>query len=932
MFNQFVSRILHLSPLCLALTLAVLLQALLGGSLSWLYRQAADEQLQLLRKDIARILVVAAEQVDVPLHRRLERDQQTGGPLYRQAIEPLLKIHKSLPEINYLYTMVRRGGERYFVLDTAFYADELSNEQILKASRVMERYTGGSDEDQALFASLEQGKVYVFERPYVDYFGEHLSGFAPLQDEQGRLVAMLGLDFGMEQLDKHLRDIRTAYISTLLLSILVSALLAWLLYRVRSAAARAEKRRMQLEQQTKEQAKRTELILDSIIDGVLGLDAQGLIISASRVVGRIWQRPVTELRGKNLTSLIDGPDQPLLLSSLERARQGQHCRIEVQGRRLEDQLFPLEMTLSPGHQGESAWFVVAVRDLSRDMAIEDERHLAALVFSNMADGVMVTDPDGRILMVNKAFSEITGYQPEQVRGRSARLLQSGRHDASFYRSFWQSLLQQGHWQGEIYNRRYNGSVYPEWLTINAVYDRAGRLQYFVGVFTDITQRKEQEARLHQLANQDQLTGLANRAAFQEHFNTLLLQARCQEFGFALLFMDLDDFKRINDTLGHAEGDKLLRGVAQRLLKLIPEEAHLARIGGDEFVILLPLHQGGQEQEVSARLAARILEDFRHPYVLSEQEVVIGTSIGISRFPQDGQSMEMLLKQADMALYDAKSRGRNAYHFYTTAMHAQAMERMALETQLHQAMQREELRLVYQPQVCIRTGQLLGMEALLRWQHPQWGEVSPLRFIPVAEESGMIIPLGNWVLERAARQLAQWREQGIELPRLSVNLSPRQFLNSKHLLQQVSQLLQRYQIQPQQLELEITESILMDSSHASQQAIRQLESMGVLLAIDDFGTGYSSLGYLQKFRLHQLKIDRSFIQDLASSQHQQAIVQAMIQMGHALEMEVIAEGVETAEQLILLQQHDCDGVQGYLYSKPLEVTAVADFIHTFQLQV
>lgn len=927
MFNGLFNRVIRSSPWHLALLAGAGVQILFLICLSWLYVKASEEQFNTIRMDVARLSSVIAQEVDGDLHQQLTSTVQTGSPLYRQVIAPLVRAHKIMPDVYYLYTMVRKNGSLYFVLDTAVYADELDSPYKLRDSKVMERFDTVNPEDQAMFAAIDAGEPYVYRTPYNDPFGTFISGMAPIKNSKGQVVAMLGMDISADELARRMIRIKQAYYSSLGISVLLSLLVMLFTYRARHTAAKLENERMQSEQSAQQHARRTELIINSIMDGVLGLGRNSDILTMSSVAANIWQVDTEQCLHRSFCELLDGPDQPAILAAIEQADKGQHSQLQVQGVR-EGEVFPMRLVISPGLEGEDARYVVTARDLSRDMALEDDLHLAAQVFSNMNDAVVITDARGIILMVNDAFSRITGYSSDEVKGRSSQILQSDRQDSRFYLAMWQRIEQTGQWQGELYNRRKNGEIYPLALSVKALRDRHGQLARMVNVFTDITLRKEQEQRLHDLANKDALTGLPNRATFASNFEQLLADSRRHGQGIALLLLDVDGFKRINETLGHAQGDQLLKQLAERLQTLVVDHLSLARMSGDRFALLMPT----QEPTDVLPLVNRILAEEKQPYLLNEQEVTVSVSVGISRYPNDGQDRETLYKQADIALFEAKSTGSNSYQFFTTAMHVRAMERMTLEAQLHHALARHEMRLVYQPQVCIRNGRLMAMEALLRWAHPEWGDIEPERFIPVAEESGVINALMSWTLEQVCLQLHEWDERNIRIPRVSINLSARQFIQRGQLQKMLAAALERHGLQAERLELEVKESLLTDAAPNVQSTLQEIKALGVQLLIDDFGTGQASLHDLQQLSLQRLKIDQSLIEKVMVDSKTQSMIKAIVQMGHALGIKVIAEGVETAEQLITLQQYECDGVQGFLYSPPMEGAEVESFYQQFQLAV
>jgi len=542
----------------------------------------------------------------------------------------------------------------------------------------------------------------------------------------------------------------------------------------------------------------------------------------------------------------------------------------------------------------------------------DELRLAASVFNESVEAIMIADADAIILRINPAFSRITGYSAEESVGQNPRLLRSEHHGKEFYQEFWHALLQEGSWQGEIWNRRKNGDVFPAWQTITTVHDSEGRVARYISIFSDITDKKLSEERIFHLAHFDVVTGLPNRAAFQDQLERAIVHAERLDSQLSLLFLDLDHFKLINDTSGHPAGDELLRRVAARIQSLVREDDVVARLGGDEFTLLLADMDNDRDAAV---VCEKILADLSRPFSLGQDEVVLTCSIGVSRFPQDGTDSATLLKNADAAMYQAKAQGRNNFQFYTAEINARTQQRLTMESAMRRALEQGEFLLHYQPQVNISSGHIIGVEALVRWQHPQQGLISPATFIPVAEDSGLIVPLGEWVMFEACRQHQQWIDERLPLMRMAVNLSARQFSNQQ-LVGTVARVIQQTGINPEYLELELTESIIMENVEDTVAILHELRDMGVYLSIDDFGTGYSSMAYLKRFPIDKLKIDQSFIRDLAQDLDDAAIVSATIAMAHSLNLTVIAEGVESKQQLRFLQSHGCEEMQGFYFSRPL----------------
>ncbi|MBT3093981.1 MAG: EAL domain-containing protein [Candidatus Thiodiazotropha endolucinida] len=567
----------------------------------------------------------------------------------------------------------------------------------------------------------------------------------------------------------------------------------------------------------------------------------------------------------------------------------------------------------PARLGEAVRRVLIDKQLRMaHRTAEEKLRLADRAFQNTAEGITVTDASGNIVSTNPAFEAITGYSHEEVLGLNPRVLKSGHHPDSFYKEMWDTLLLTGHWRGEIWNRRKNGDAYPEWLTISAVKDGNDETTHYVGVFTDISQIKEAQDQINFLAHHDALTRLPNRALFRERFDHALMHARRENASIALLFLDLDRFKTVNDTLGHPVGDQVLLEVSKRMNQIIRASDTLARLGGDEFVLLLEEQTDAQHAAVVAR---KLIDLFSRPMIIGEHELVVTTSIGITLYPNDGDDPDKLIRHADRAMYEAKQQGRNTYRFFTQALTEGALERLMMENDLRRAVARNELILHYQPIVNLETRQLQGIEALVRWQHPEQGLIAPGLFIELAEEIGIIGEIGQWVLRAACSQLARWDRDGFKVPRISVNLSVQQ-IDREGLITMVSEELNSSGLSPERLELEVTESMLIRNPELSRTVLSELRTLGVKFAIDDFGTGYSSLAYLKLLPLDHLKIDQSFVRDIGKDANDEAIVRAIIGMSKSLGLESVAEGVEEAHQARFLQQAGSDLAQGYLYSRPL----------------
>lgn len=537
---------------------------------------------------------------------------------------------------------------------------------------------------------------------------------------------------------------------------------------------------------------------------------------------------------------------------------------------------------------------------------------AAQVIDNMREGMMITDDKLNILAVNEPFCGITGYSRDEVVGLTPRFLKSGEHKTPFYSKMWSSIAKNGYWQGEIVNKRKNGETYTEWLTVSSVKNADGETTHYLGVFTDITKKKRAQETIRHMAFYDALTDLPNRALFREQLQATLSHAERHNEMFGVLFLDLDRVKVINDSLGHDIGDRLLKGVAERLRSCLKPADIVARLGGDEFMLLIT-----NVKNIGHIIATtqKILESIRPGFQIDDQELFTTASIGISVFPNDGQDPDTLLKHADTAMNHAKRNGRNNYKVFDDSMRAEVFQQLALDNGLRRALERDEFVVHYQPQIDVETGKIIGVEALVRWNHPDLGLLQPSTFIQWAEDSGLIVPIGERVLRMACQQTKRWRQEGLPSIKVGVNISGKQMKQS-NIIETVRRILRETGLPPACLDLELTESVLMDLYGDAMDVPHELKAMGVGFSIDDFGTGYSSLNYLKRLPVSTLKMDQSFVRDLTSDSNDAAIASAVIGLGHGLKLNVLAEGVETEGQLNHLRGLKCDQVQGFFFSRPL----------------
>ena len=659
-------------------------------------------------------------------------------------------------------------------------------------------------------------------------------------------------------------------------------------------------------------------LLDNVLFGVVHV-RERRIVSANRRFDELFGYPEGALVGDSIAVLfpaIEDYEQGVARSAAQLAA-GRDYSDEGQFRRRDGSLFWGMVSgrmLDPERpEGGSIWVYA---DVSERRQAEEKLRLSATVLEHIADGVMVIDVHGKIVATNPAYTQITGFTEIEAVGTHSNLTRrSGHHDGAFHDALWRDLAETGFWRGEIWSTRKNGEDYLEWLTVSAVRGDDEAVSHYVCVFSDITKVKESQDKLDHLAHHDPLTGLPNRLLFQDRLQTSMTRTARRGGALAVLFIDLDRFKTVNDTLGHHVGDELLKQVAASLAGCLRDGDTLARLGGDEFIVLLEDVDG----ERGARTVAdKLMRLFERPVLVSGYELFVTGSVGISLYPQDAQDLNMLVRNADVAMYQAKARGRNGYRFYAPSMDGEGVERLRLEALLRRAIEKDEIWLAYQPQVEIGSGLLIGVEALVRWNSPELGQVPPVRFIPLAEDTGFIGQLGAWVLEQACRQMVRWDAAGLRVPKVAVNLSGRQF-DRGSVAPMVRRVLTDTGLAPGRLQLEVTESVIMNTGDALQ-TINELHAIGVELAIDDFGTGYSSLAYLKQLPVQALKIDRSFIADISggadSDANDEAIAVAIIQLGKSMNLAVVAEGVECQAQADFLLRHGCKRAQGYLYSKPL----------------
>jgi diguanylate cyclase (GGDEF)-like protein/PAS domain S-box-containing protein len=679
-------------------------------------------------------------------------------------------------------------------------------------------------------------------------------------------------------------------------------------------AASIARRQFELAQALAASEHKLRRTLDTTQEGFWAVDLQAVTREVNPALCAILDRPAHDIVGRAIYDFLDAADAATFRRQMQLREVGEKSSYELSPLRPDGSRVPCQFNGTPAYdeRGRRIGSFALVTDISSRRAQEQQQRRALAVFDNAAEGIIVTAPDGTIVSVNAAFTVITGFAAEAAIGANPRILKSGRHEPDFYAAMWQSLIATGNWRGEVWNRRENGEIYPQWLTISAVRDDAGSIQNYIGIFSDISQIKKSEAELQRLAHYDGLTGLANRLLLGIQLSHAIDRAERDGSQIAVLVLDLDGFKNVNDSLGHPAGDLLLRTVADRLHRSLRGADTIARLGGDEFAIVIEVADAAHAARTTAeKLIAAVSE----PYQLRGAQARVTTSVGIALFPEDGGDGVELMRAADTALYAAKREGRNTFRFHDATMAAAVTKRLRLEQGLRQALAHGEFELWYQPQVELAGGGVTGAEALLRWHRPGDGIVAPGDFLHVAHETGLIVPLGEWVLREACRQARAWRDASIDIGRISVNVDGRQ-LEQDNFTGLVARLLAEHGLPPGLLELEITENFLLDNAAHAMATVARLHELGVGVAIDDFGTGYSSLSYLKYLRADRLKIDRGFVRDLPDDGDDAAITRSIIGLARSLGFAVVAEGVETPAQEAFLRDEGCDEAQGYYYAKPL----------------
>ncbi len=700
-------------------------------------------------------------------------------------------------------------------------------------------------------------------------------------------------------------------------------------------------------------------IVDTVAEGIIGIDDKGIIHAFNPAAEKIFSYRALEVVGENVNILMPEPHRGKHDGYLRKYMRAGKARVigisgrELTGQRKDGSVFPMEISITELRHGRQRLFTGIVRDiterkraeeelrrahddlearveertceLTREIAerrqAEESLRLAGKVIDNLTEAVVIVDPNFKVTAVNPAFTQITGYITREVIGKTPPFYKALRENGDLFKQMRTSIKAKGSWEGEFWNKRKNGEDYAERLSFSAITGEKDNVQHYAAVISDVTERKKAEEQIHYQANFDTLTGLPNRSLFQDRLNLALPSMSRTDRKLALMFIDLDGFKLVNDTLGHDIGDLLLKKTAKRLGTCVREGDTVARLGGDEFTILMPNLLDPRHAPI---VSQRVLDALAKPFHLKGNEAFISASIGITIFPDDASETEELLKNADAAMYRAKEQGKANFQFFTPDLNAVVQERMVLKKGLAKALENGEFELHYQPKLEIKSGRITGVEALMRWNNPDLGMVSPIKFIPVMEETGQVVEMGEWAIRIACLQHREWRQAGLPRIRIAVNLSPRQLRDSSF-VPIVESVLRETGVEPVGLELEIIESLLMSDSGDALKALDKLHEMGIHMAMDDFGTGYSSLSYLKRFPIDTIKIDRTFVSDITTSPDDAEIIRTIISMGHTLNRKVIAEGVETDQQLSMLRDYRCDEIQGYFFSRPLPASKATEFI-------
>ena len=882
--------------LCYLEIVSVLLILSLGWTLSHISGERAEKD---FRANLLQQTLTAASAID---HEKIagiinisDSMRKTGDAQILMKIQKIKSAY-GLASKN-VYLLIRKNREIIFALDSKA---EKSGDNLQLTST----YNNAPKAINRVFNKF----MPITYGPYTDQWGTWVSGFAPLFAKGTTSnTIVIGMDVDAAMLIHQVNVARLIWMAlALLLCILVIVLFA----------------NAQISLQSRINVATSEGRYASLINGsqncITFFDIQGKLLTINHAGLETMGWLESDVVGKSMCDIVE-IDMHAGVGPME---DGETTSFEATCRRKSDgELLHWQIMLNPLEDEDGfCGFAGIWTDITEIKKNENKLRVQASAIDAASDQILITDIRGGIQFVNKSFENETGFSFDEVVNKPPSVLKSGRQNNDFYSDLWKTVNAGKTWRGEVVNRRKDGTEFAEDMTITPVKNETGIVEHFIAIKRNITDKKEYEAKLDHLAHHDHLTGLPNRLLFSDRLSQLLEMAKANKTELGVLFVDLDRFKIINDTLGHNFGDVLLKHTAERLRSCLREKDTLARMGGDEFTVLINEMQSPEE---AVFVADRILKRLAEPFMIKGHELVVSGSIGISIYPDDGTTVEALVKNADTAMYKAKEQGRNNCQVYSETMNIAALKRMNMEYGLRKAIERDEFILHYQPKMDCFTGKLLGAEALIRWYHPDFGLVPPGDFIQIAEETGLIIPISEWVLRTTCNQNKAWQNAGYADIRIAVNISARHFQTKNMLVSTVNSVFEETGLDPQYLELEITESLLMQNADQAIQTLKDLKSMGLSLSIDDFGTGYSSLSYLKQFPIDAVKIDRSFIKDVTTNPDDASISGAIVAMAHNLKMEVIAEGVETVDQLNFLRSIGCDEIQGYFISPPVPA---ADFEH------
>lgn len=831
-------------------------------------------------------------------------------------IERLSEFSQTL-NVAYLYTMIMKDGKVYF---TASSATDEERKTGINLTRYFDNY---DDASKALKNAFQSGRPYFDE--YSDKWGTFRSVFLPLKSPGGHAY-VVSADIRIDEINKMLEK-EALGLFLRLLGIMAIAIL-FLTWRLRKI-----NKNLKIENETLvEDLKNEQQHLYNILWGTGAGTWEWNVQNGENVVNEEWAKilgyTLEELAPVHYTTwekLTHPEDFALAHTILELHFRGERDYYECE-MRMRHKNGEWIWVLTRGRvvvydeQAKPLWMAGVLLPITERIESENQLRKLSQAVEQSPSSIIITDLDGTIEYANSHFFTMSGYSKNEVIGKNPKLFKSGKTPKTTYQDMWAHLHRGMNWHGEFINWSKDRTEYIQSVHISPIFQSDGKITHYVAVEEDITEKKRSEEHIYNLANFDTLTGLPNRGQLENFFKYILSLSKRNNTSFAVMFLDLDKFKEINDTLGHTIGDGMLVESAKRFKSLIRDVDIVARMGGDEFIFIL----SNTDAHGVENVVQKLLEAIREPYTVEQYKLNISASIGIAIYPYDGTDIDTLSKNADTAMYSAKEEGRNGYRFFTTEMQIKSFWNLQLNTALRDALKNKEFHLVYQPQLSIENAKVIGAEALIRWNNPELGSVSPAEFIPAAEENGLILPIGEWVLRTAVAQVREWMDSKQPPIVMSVNLSTVQFRHPD-LPNLVSQILDEYDVPSKYLELELTESMAMHDPHTAINIMNNFYERGIRMSIDDFGTGYSSLSYLKKFKIYKLKIDQSFVCDISTDADDKAIVSAVINMAHSLGLKTIAEGVETIEQLEYLRGQGCDEIQGYYYSKPLPASEFQAFL-------